>query len=164
MTTNYLKGCTMVTLQDIARAAAGYFTTSARPDGSGTYVHTHGSPEWVQDLVRDAHTGGMLPDDTRYLFIWSALDAIADGASDDDDHGYSDPDSAMPYMDDRAAWLGSHGHRPMFCDDYADEFGHDGPVSVFDLIGRGVYMERREVFASVLSSLTARLEEIGEQS
>ena len=112
-----------------------------------------GSPDWVSELVREAH-GDMLPDDWRYASIESALDWIAD-ANDPEDEQYEWADENVDvYHRGRLAWLASDASRPSYCDDATSEMGDYAPNGILDRIGLGQHQESCEVFASVLRSLT----------
>lgn len=92
------------TIQELAREAARCFerarreTIATSADGSDRETHSYlrvreGSPDWVRELVRDAHGDDFLPDDWRYLMIAGALDAIGEAGDDeldDVDHSYAD--------------------------------------------------------------------------
>ena len=83
-----------MTIQKTAADAASYFETALRADGANiagdsntVYVRLKdGAPEWVTDLVHDAH-GDMLPDDWRYSVIQDALETIADSDDPEDASG-----------------------------------------------------------------------------
>ena len=150
---------TEITLQQLAREAAACFTTKQRPEGDSFVGLLDGSPDWVSELVRDAH-GDMLPDDWRYASIESALDWIAD-ANDPVDEQYEWADGNMDvYNRGRLAWLASYASRPSYCDDATSEMGDYAPNGILDRIGLGQHQESCEVFASVLHSLRTRVEEV----
>lgn len=150
-------------LQDAATEAAQSFTVSQRPDGTGTYIHTHHAPEWVVDMVREAH-GDMLPDDLRYEMVRDAVDHVADQVTigDDMDEWADDfCDCVACETTTRTAWLASHLSRIGYVDEYLQETGAAvGEEGISGLLAGGMYLERREVFASVLESLKARAEEL----
>tara|TARA_Y100000310_G_scaffold214478_1_gene215372 strand:- start:623 stop:925 length:303 start_codon:yes stop_codon:yes gene_type:complete len=95
----------------------------------------------------------MLPEDYRYQFIVEALDALEEA---------EDPDEAREGYEfehrnyQLALWLGSHGHRFEYCDQWAEEYGH--PESTGDLLRGGHLQERLEVLDLVRGSLEAHLE------
>lgn len=143
------------TIQELAREAAGYFERARRATGE-VYVRTREStPAWVSELVHDAH-GDMLPDDWRYDCIAAALEAIADSDElDDAGHEFADG-YADVYTGALVEWLGSHGSRPGYCDEAADEYGYDDDRGITGRIQLGQYAEALEVFGSVLGSLEQR--------
>ena len=119
---------TEITLQQLAREAAACFTTEQRPEGDSFVGLLDGSPDWVSELVRDAH-GDMLPDHWRYASIESALDWIAD-ANDPVDEQYEWADGNMDvYNRGRLAWLASYASRPSYCDDATSEMGRLRPTA-----------------------------------
>lgn len=61
------------TVQQLAAEAYGCFETAERQDGETFWRLKDGSPEWVTDLVLNAH-GDFLPDDWRYACIGAALE------------------------------------------------------------------------------------------
>ena len=155
----------MQSIQDIAREMSEAFQTKSRDNGDNYVTLRDGSPEWMGEVVRGAHDD-MLPDDFRYQVIREAVDAIADaeGSRDDirDELAGEFADDVDIYNHDLTAWLGSHSSRPGYCDEALNEFGRESAEGVMALIGMGQYMERREVFDSVLSSLEQRADTAAE--
>ena len=145
-----------VTIEDLAEEARECFVPhKTRP---GTYVRTDDCPQWVENLVFDAHEeesgDHMLPDDWRYRFIVDALDIIVDQCVRDfDDDFIIEPDYENHVL---IQWLGSHGYRPGYCDTVYEV----APKNTMELIAAGQMVEREEVFVSVLRSLQRRLEEL----
>lgn len=147
------------TLQQLAKDATTCFTTKQRPDGNTFVAIRDASPDWVGELVKDAH-GPMLPDDWRYASIASALEWLAD-ADDPDDAGHEWADANVDvYTGGRIAWFASDRSRPGYCDEAICEMGDYAPTSIIEHIGLGQHQESCEVFASVLHSLRARAEEV----
>jgi hypothetical protein len=138
-----------------ARAQAAYecFESARRPEGESFTRVKDGSPEWVTDLVREAH-GDFLPDDWRYGCIQSALEFIADTDEPDDGAAEFADGYVDVYNGARVAWLDSSIHRGGYCDEALHEFGPvDGDRGVFGLLGLGQYMEASEVYGLVLQAL-----------
>lgn len=139
-----------VTVQELAKDAAASFEVATREDGSPYTRRTSDAPEWLQELVFDAH-GDMLPDDWRYACIAAACEAIAD-ADDPDDDGHEFADSYVDvYTADLYEWLGSNLSRQGYCDEASEEFGPAD--SLVSQIMQGQYAEALEVYGSVLASL-----------
>ena len=151
------------TVQELAKLARCAFTLEKRPDGSEYWTANRCAPEWIGELVRTGHggtgPGGMLPEDYRYQFIVEALDALEEA---------EDPDEARDGYEyehrnyQLALWLGSHGRRFEYCDDWASEYGYElnnaeGGDTVGLLQGGQLY-ERLEVLDLVRGSLEAHLE------
>jgi hypothetical protein len=130
-----------------AREALDCFETAGRPDGGSFVRLREGRPEWVADLVHEAH-GSMLPDDWRYACIRAALEAVAEGV---DGHEFADG-YADDYSSDLAAWLGSHAVRPGYVDEAVEDLGAEFQ-GVAQVIQLGQRAEAREVFAAVVNTL-----------
>lgn len=147
------------TIAELATTAYNCFERFQR-DGSDEVLWRtkDGAPEWVTDLVHEAH-GTMLPDDWRYDTIHSALSHISDtDAKDesdlaDEDHAFCDA-NVDTYNGARTQWLASHLERAGYCDEAASEFGYDPDSGIFNLIGLGQYQESAEVWRSVVESLS----------
>ena len=144
------------TVQELAREARAAFSKKTRDDGSEFWTHGLEAPEWVDELTMAAHgtgPGGMLPDDYRYSFIVEALDALEEAEDADEARdGYE----FEPYHSRLSDWLGSHGHRFEYCDDWAAEMGQ--PEDTYHRIAGGHLQERLEVLNLVRASLEAHLE------
>lgn len=151
-----------MTLPLLARGAASWFEWRERQDGEPYTATKHAAPEWIRDLVREAH-GEMLPNDWRYEVIHSALLYIAEAGLEDADEldaGTFADEQVDTYSGERVAWLASHGLRAGYCDEAREEGLTAQDASIIDVIGAGQYVEALEVFESVRGSLTFRLEEM----
>ena len=142
-----------MTTYDLARAMQDALERKERDNGDVFVTLREGSPAWMGDVVRIAH-GDMLPDDTRYLMIEAAIDAIAELDTDDDP---ADAIHTLPepiYYDDAARWLSTYAGRRM---EYADNARTDGYVAddatTWDRLAAGIVYEQLEVFDLVLSTL-----------
>lgn len=145
----------------LAAEARAFFITRQRDNGDTFTATIDATPEWVADMIREAHAdhiGDFLPDDRRYLLIRDALDFIeeqGDAASADDCGDFAD--SAVDvYTSDRIAWLASHLDRLAYCDAAQDYMGADAEGGIADMIGMGQYMEASLVYASVFDVLEDR--------
>jgi hypothetical protein len=146
------------TIQELAREARAAFSKKTREDGSEFWTYGLEAPEWVKELTSKAHgngPGSMLPDDTRYVFIIEALDALEE-AEDVDEVGHDW--EFEPYYGRLVDWLGTYaGHRLEYCDDWAREYGpHENGAA--ELLQGGQLYERLEVLDLVRASLEAHLE------
>ena len=141
---------------ETARRATGDTETGPREEGERYTRCKDGAPEWVTELVHDAH-GDFLPDDWRYDAICSALEFISE--TDDPEDGASEwADSNVDvYTGARLAWLASNLNRAGYCVDAAGEYGSSA-TDIVAMIGQGQYAESREVFYAVLSALEERAE------
>lgn len=143
---------TMTSLQTLAAEVLAMFHQSTRTDGSKFWTYDHSDDrQWVQDICLEAH-GDMSPDDWRYAFIVESLDALSENDDPEDINLEADI-----YVSELAKWLGSHGHRPGYCDEAMEEEGLSFTTTV-DLMQAGQLRETREVFDSIRSSLEARAE------
>lgn len=147
---------TTQTIGELAGEAFDQFETAKRPDGDEFTRTKDGAPEWLRDLVREAH-GEFLPDDWRYEAIRAALGAIHDAgaetADDLDDLAHEFADGHVDvYNHARLKWVSSHLARASYVDRAREELGAPD-ADLFDQLGLGQYQEALEVFASVRQSL-----------
>ena len=145
------------TVQELAKLARCAVTLETRENGSEYWTHNRCAPEWIDELTREAHggtgPGGMLGDDYRYAFIVEALDELEE-VEDVDEAGHQW--EFEPYHSRLSDWLGSHGHRFEYCDDWAAEMGQ--PEDTYHRIAGGHLQERLEVLNLVRASLEAHRE------
>lgn len=162
------------TIQELAREAGRWFETARRATGDtetgpredgDPYVRTRdGAPEWVGELVRDAHgrdrdgAPSMLPDDWRYACVRAALEALED-TNDPYDLAHEFADGYVDvYTGALLEWVGSHGSRVGYCDEAAEELGTDDDGrGIVQRLQLGQFAEALEVFESVRGSLEARV-------
>lgn len=144
---------------ETARRATGDTETGPREDGDEFVRLTEGRPEWIAEMVQDAH-GDMFPDDWKYLTISAACEWIAD--NDDPLDTSSDFADSMVdvYTGRRFAWLASNLNRAGYCDEALENGMIDLKGGIVELIGAGQYEEAGEIYGSVLSSIEARLAEV----
>lgn len=133
----------MSTIQERAAEALSHFEQIKRGDDT-IWTRRDNAPQWVEDMTYQAH-GDMLPDDWRYEFIVSALDAIAEDGEDAEVE--ADIYNGEPYR-----WLASNLNRASYVDETVAEYGHGQYLS--DDISAGQYTERQEVLQLVLSFLS----------
>jgi hypothetical protein len=144
-----------LTIDDLSTEACGWFERAERPDGESFTRLKDGAPEWITDLVHDAH-GDFLPDDWRNDCIRAALGSINDG--ENDPHEFADGHADV-YNDRLYAWLSSNVTRASYVDEAVEEFGYPSDRGISGAIAMGQYMEALEVFESVVRSLEARVDE-----
>jgi hypothetical protein len=124
-------------------------------EGQGDADQKKAEEERCRALSLAGHNDGdMLPDDWRYDFVREALGAIEDASDFDDIEVEADI-----YNSELTDWLGSHGHRPGYCDEAVEEGLVSEDASMIDRIQMGQYMEKREVLAAVLLHLREEAEE-----
>lgn len=145
---------------ETARRATGYTETGPREDGE-RYVRTkNGAPEWVRDLVYEAHGGDFLPDDWRYATIRAALEWIAEGNDDTYPGPFAD-DMVDVYTGERFAWLASNLSRAGYVDEAVSDYGEGRwpEGGIVEAVGLGQYAEASEIFDLVMQQLEARIAE-----
>lgn len=146
-----------ITIEQLAGEAYDAFTTTQRGDETITVLKDD-RPEWVYDLVYGAH-GEFGPDDWRYAAIRSALGEIHDTGGDLDELGSQWADNYVDvYTGARLQWLASNLNRAGYCDEAVDEGLIGQEATIVERVGVGQYMEAREIWASVQSSLEDELE------
>lgn len=138
-----------------AREAARYFVGKYRDDGTSFTSLSDDHPEWVKQLVCDAHDG-MLPDDWRYECIFHALCFVRDVEDWYDRADEFANDMVSVNSAELIDWLGSHGSRAGWVQEAREEWG-DAGSDIWDEVARGQLMEARDVFALVTRELSARL-------
>jgi hypothetical protein len=148
-------------IYELAGFAYGQFEQRERSNGDTFTCLKDGAPEWLTELIRDAH-GEFLPDDWRYDCIRAALGWIHDVEPEDVEDSHEFADSYVDiYSVARLAWLASDLRRVTYVDNAVEEWGANGGDAgdTVDRIGLGQYLEASEVYSSVVSSLQARLDE-----
>jgi hypothetical protein len=151
-----------MTISELAREAAGHFETVTRDSGETFVRRRDDTPEWVKDLIQEAH-GQFFPDDWRYQAISRVLDEIADReietADDIRDESLEIADGLTEIMNaSLIEWLGSSLYRMGYVDEATEELGYPG--SIAQAMQYGQLAEYREIIESVAQSLESRLEEL----
>lgn len=155
-----------MTLSKLAGEMYDAFEGFKRDDDDTTiYKLKDGSPQWMTDVLHDAH-GDMFPDDWKYECVMDACSHISDRSYDTEDEAYDgDHEFADGHVDvythDRLKWLASNLTRPGICDEAVDELGSEG-LDTVERIGLGQYAESREVYTEVVRALAAQLDEIND--
>lgn len=145
------------TIQDLASDVLKQMTQSTRDNGEKFFHLKEDSPDWMQDLCRDAH-GRMGPDDFIYQFIFESLDALSNDDDTDDARNSLEADC---YTSDLTSWLSSSNGRMGYVDDAVnDGLVNTSNFSLSDALMAGQLQEKNNVFESVLSSLESHLEEL----
>lgn len=144
------------TIETVASEASAWFERRKRDDGEQFVTLKDGAPEWVRDMVYDAH-GVFGPDDWRYRCIEYAVYHIAE--TGDEDSGEFADSFVDVYTMTRFAWLASNLNRMSYVDDAVSEFGYDADQGIVGMVGLGQYMEASEVYGLVWGALDARAAE-----
>jgi hypothetical protein len=131
-----------------AAFTAGERATDYDP-GTKIRILRDGSPEWMTDLIHEAH-GDMMPDDMRYRMIEEVVDALIERGCDseeeaNDARGEIADELVDVYNSARLRWLGSHHSRADYCDQAQSDGLCSADASMFDRIGVGQYMEYDEI-------------------
>ena len=145
---------TMSTIKQLAEQMSQAFEVRTRDNGDKFRCLKDDCPEWMDDVVSDAH-GSMLADDWRYEFIENAVDKISEADDDASDDDLSDLEyelEADVYTSDLTGWLHSRADRLGWLDQATEESGGEFD-SAFNLLSAGQLLEKREVFGLVLESL-----------
>lgn len=148
----------MPTIQDLAHGASSHFETRKRKNGEEFVALKKGSPEWMTDMVREAH-GSMMPDDWKYAFALEALRAIAETESDDEAIEAVQELEASIYTNELMQWLSSNLERAGYVDEAVENYGGHSDQGIVGDIGLGQMAEKQEVGYSILSTLRDRAEE-----
>lgn len=145
-------------VQTLAKQVLGMVSQGTRDNGDTFKMLNENAPEWMQDLVQDAHAGS-LPDDHSYEFIFEALNAIVDA---DDEDSARESIEGDTYNRDLLTWLSSSLNRAAYVDQAVNDQYIDvsSGFNVFDTMRTGQWIEKLEVFDSVLESLQNRLDEV----
>ena len=117
-------------------------------------------PEWVTDIVREAH-GALLPNDWTYGAVVACLATVAEaGPGADAWELCVEPDI---YNRDLVDWFSSSLQRAAFCDEACEEGLVAEDADMWDRIRAGQSRELSEVMVAVLNGLSNRADEIAEQ-
>ena len=144
----------MASVSILAGLAWTYLTKSERDDGS-VYIHmTDDRPDWVFEMIYEAHYG-KLPNDWSYKLIEAALGTLAEGCVDEP-YEFAEGMSNSLCNNELANWMTSHGERWDLCDTALQEFDHS---QIAHVISRAFEEEAIAVYMSVQGVLEAQAEE-----
>ena len=139
-----------MTIETLAGEMASSFETRKRNDGESFVCLKDGSPDWMTEVVRDAHSG-MLPDDWTYQAVRECVDAVAEGGED------AECPEPEIYTNALLGWLQSNLSRIARVDDAI----RDGNAT--DLVG-AIQWAQSEEYSEILSSVIEALRERAEES
>jgi len=147
-------------LQIAAAEFAAAFETRKRDTGEEFTTLKDDAPEWMTETVHSAH-GDMLPDDWRYRMIGAVADAMGEMLSYDADADLAEGGEALDglvpvYTADQLAWLASRNDRMGYCDEANEECNVTGASTMSERIAAGIYLEYREIWDAVATSLQGR--------
>jgi len=135
-------------LQKLAQEVRKYFED--HPHKENTFRMKDEAPQWVQDMVFEAHED-FAPDDYKYNYVVEALDALASG----DMEGETLKPEVYNYQ--LLNWLGSNMKRIGYVDEAREDYGPS--EGIMQDIMMGQRKEKLEVFNIVRSCLEERAEE-----
>ena len=144
----------MKTLPELAKEAQGCLTTSTRDDGAAFIHMTDERPDWVFEMIYEAHDG-KLQNDWSYKLIEAALETLAEGCVDEP-YEFAEGFSNSLCNNELANWMGSHGERWDLCDAALQEFDHS---QIANVISRAFEEEASDVYMRVQGALEAQTEE-----
>lgn len=157
----------MTRLAPLAAAFASAFMTKAFDNGESRIVLRDGAPDWMTEIVREAH-GGMMPNDQSYSMILAVANEIDDllrdnsdqTADDLDDARHERIDSLIPvYNTERTAWLASHLDRAEYVNEAIRTYGTGTNCpDIFDLLAMGINTELSYIWDAIERGLTAQAE------
>jgi hypothetical protein len=116
-----------------------------------------GDPEWIQDMIRECHYQGMLPDDYVFEWVYEFCNEIA-GLDEDDDPLEIEVHSDT-YTHDLLKWLSSNLARIDFVEDAFNDSGWTDKCDLVLMIGIGQEKEMQEVLYTVVDKLQDRVDE-----
>lgn len=154
----------MTTLATLAAAFASAFMTKAFDNGESRIVLRDGAPDWMTEIVREAHDG-MMPNDQSYSMILAVANDIDDLLSYDpetdlDDIRHERIDSLIPvYNTERTAWLASHLDRGEYVNEAIRTYGTGTQTpDIYDLLALGIDVELVMIWEAVERGLRAQAE------
>ncbi len=144
-----------MTTQELAKQALDCFVRKEREDETQFTCLKDEHPEWVQNMVHEAH-GAKLPDDYCYSWIEAALQNIVDNGMDEDSIFERIDNEVDCYTSGLTEWLNSRNDRVFYLTEALEEVGMtDG----FQALSMAQFKEISEVFGSVLQFLNGKAEE-----
>ena len=129
------------------------FETATRDSGEAFVRLKQGSPDWMSDVIREAHDHAqILPDDSRYVMIREVARGIEDLTDWDDRHEMIDALVDVTFHG-LAQWLAADPARRMgHCDVACEEMGW--PEAVDQILQYGQYREYEEIAGQLIQALT----------
>lgn len=142
---------------ELASAIYDAFESKERTNGETFYALKDGSPQWMTDVIHEAH-GDMMPDDTIYAIIHDVVRALNE--VDAEDHETREPvevvyEDCEPdiYTSALTHWLSLHLNHIAYVNDYIREYGASGESDIEDLMRGGQKLQIDEVGAALVRAL-----------
>jgi hypothetical protein len=149
----------MIPMQNPLQVFATAFEARTRADGLSTFWTTRDdAPDWVTDIVRDAHAGAM-PCDWRYDKIADLAHELGQVADPDAMDAMEWADRAADvYTSDLLKWLADVTYALEAVDEAATEWGMD-TRGVLEMIMAGQCYMLNEMAGRILTDLSDRFAE-----
>lgn len=150
---------TMVTLYELVTQLSEALEQDERDNGETFVRLAEGSPQWMTDVIHEAH-GDKLPDDTTYRFIQRVADHLVDDLEEDGDE--EDATEALRtiepdvYTSDLTAWLHARNDHVFYLSEASSEFG---PMDGFQLLSVAQQMHIQEVGDALIRALVERVDD-----
>jgi hypothetical protein len=141
-------------IQTLAESLTKALQTKKRNDGNEFVSLKDGSPQWMTDVIHEAH-GDKLPDDTTYAFIEKAADAIADSEDPQDAISELEPD---PYTNNLTGWLHARADHVYYLTEILEE--GSGITDGFQLLAAAQQKQIHEVGYALISALENAAEQM----
>lgn len=130
------------------------FVHKRRDDGGEFVCLAKDAPEWMTEVVKDAH-GEFLPEDWRYAAIEAVANALVETVECGDDPEDQSWEIACnltdDYTSDLTAWLATNVNRLAYCDDGAQNLDlSSGEATLVDILNAGQQTEYMEIIGSLL--------------
>ncbi len=144
-------------IQKLASDLSGALETKKRNDGAEFVCLKDGSPQWMTDVIHEAH-GDKLPDDTVYAFIEKCADALADASEDAELSDVILEIEPDPYTASLTSWLNSRADHVYYLTEVLEESG--GITDGFQLLAVAQQKQIHEVGYALISALENAAEQI----
>jgi len=148
----------MSSLSHAAALALASLEKRTRNDGSTFYAQSSDAPNWIRDLICEAHDGE-LPNDSRYELVRDALSSLSDHAVESEeevlDSGLISDLSLdlLPHgSSELFSWFAAHGSRIASIDE-ALASGRIPDLSSYEIISEGWRVDCETMLSSIVSSL-----------
>jgi hypothetical protein len=143
---------------DFARA----FREQQRDNGTSFVMLPQSAPQWMHEAVKAAHSGEF-PNDWRFakvreIALWlheqDSLDLAREDAMEAADG------MAYIYTGQILEWYNADASRLSYCDQYAEEFGHDAADTTTLLLGAGHTLAIEQMIHQIINACEARAVEL----
>lgn len=136
-----------------ATEMSGWLEYRTRPDDEKFITCKAGAPDWVKDIVFDAHDN-MLVNDYSYEYVNDALEVIMETDSQEDAQECMENRTEI-YNSEMIKWLASNLGRAEYVDEAVSNYGYKDLYSALQL---GMAFERAKVLDIVWAGLERQIE------